>query len=547
MGLSLAPRVGDVVCGYRLLRGLGSRAGHRFVAANTNPRRTTPRVIVDLLEESEGRVRTARALAQLRHPKLVPVRDVVVEGRVVAVESDFVGGEWFADLLQSSGSKATPLGAMLRVLLDVLEGLSALHGLGGPSRQPLHFMHGELAPPNILIGADGVARIAHSVRAAAADPSPPEVIGYLAPEVLLQDQTTDQRADVYSAGVLLWEALTGRRLHSAMDAGEIVVSLLGGRVALAEVPREAPWAQPLAEVAKRALSPELAARHTTAAEMAAAVRSIAGENLGSRQDVAGLVEALAGARIRARASGGPAWSAKASARPAPLVRSAVPPPAPPRSLPERLSVPTPIIPIAAIAAFARASASPAPEPGPSAPSEPESSPRLPAPLGALPPHALPLPETTDTPIILNEPDDSEAPKRQRRPRRALLATAAAAALPMILGLGWLVVGSGRTRPAPRQATASERGASENLRRCGGPEGALAAPVARTPSHCDAVKHRDLQCPLGATHRNRAEPSSGRSPRCRFRVLRGRRSAAAPQEVEDHVLSFGDLRCARTSS
>ena len=461
MGLSLAPRVGDVVCGYRLLRGLGSRAEHRFVAANTNPKRTTPRVIVELLEVSDGRVRTARALAQLRHPKLVPVRDVVIEGGVVAVESDFVGGEWFADLLrESSGATPIPLGAMLRVLLDVLEGLSALNGLGGPSREPLHFMHGEVAPPNILIGADGVARIAHCVRAATADPSP-EVIGYLAPEVLLHDQTADDRADVYSAGVLLWEALMGRRLHTAMDAGEIVLSLLGGKVALAEVPQESRWAQPLAEVAKRALSPELAARHTTAAEMAAAVRSIAGENLGSLRDVAGLVEALAGARIRARASGGPAWSARASARPAALARSAVPPPAPSRALPERLSIPTPIVPIAAIAAFVRASTSPAPERRPSAPSAPAPSPRLPAAFGAPPLHPLSLPETTATPVILNEADDTETTKRRPRPRRARLATAAAVALPVILGLGWLVLGSGGTRPAPQQAAAAERGPRES--------------------------------------------------------------------------------------
>jgi serine/threonine protein kinase len=463
VGLSLAPRVGDVVCGYRLLRGLGSRAGHRFVAANTNPRRATPRVVVDLLEESEGRVRTARALAELRHPKLVPVRDVVVEGRVVAVESDFVGGEWLAELLQaSSGSNTTPLGVMLRVLLDVLEGLSALQGLRGPSRESLHFMHGEVAPPNILVGADGVARIAHSVRPAAADPSPPEVIGYLAPEVLLHDQTADERADLYSVGVLLWEALAGRRLHSAMDAGDIVVSLLGGRVALAEVRQELPWAQPLADVAKRALSPEPAARHATAAEMAAVVQSIAGENIGSRQDLAELVEGRAGARIRARASGGPAWKSKASTGPAPLARSAAPPPVPPRSLPERLSIPTPIVPIAAIAAFARASTAAPPEPGSSASLARESSSRLSAALAPLPLPPLPLSEATGSPIVLNEPGEAEAPKPPSRRRRTRLATAAAAALPLILGLGWLLLGSAGGRPAPQQAVGSEWRASQTM-------------------------------------------------------------------------------------
>lgn len=324
VGLSLAPRIGEIVCGYRLLRALGSRAWPRYVATKAREAsKRSPRVVVELFAESADVVQSARALTQLRHAKLVPVRDVVVEAGVVAVESDFVEGEWLADLLEARQRLPTPtLGALLRVLADVLEGLSAFHGLAGPSGVPLHLVHGEVAPANILVGADGVARLAHPVRAPAADPAP-DVIGYLAPEVLLHDQSADERADVYSAGVLLWEALTGRRLHSATHAGEIVVRLLGGKVQLAEVPRDSLWAQPLAEAAKRALSPELGARYASAAEMTAAVRWMSGEHLGSKQDVVGLVESLAGARIRARAGGG-AWGTQAPVAPAAVAKPSIP-------------------------------------------------------------------------------------------------------------------------------------------------------------------------------------------------------------------------------
>ena len=52
----------------------------------------------------------------------------------------------------------------------------------------------------------------------------------LAPEILLRDQHADARADIFSVGVMLWEALTGRRLHTELDADAIAVRLLGGKV-----------------------------------------------------------------------------------------------------------------------------------------------------------------------------------------------------------------------------------------------------------------------------------------------------------------------------
>ena len=348
METSRTPRVGETRCGYRLIRQLGSGAW-RYVATSTRPNkagRAPPRVVVELFEESATLLRNARALTSLRHPKLVPVREVVVEEGLVAVETDYVEGEWLADLLEaSSKSSRMPLGALLRVLVDVLEGLSALHGARGPAREPLHLLHGEVAPSHVLVGADGKARLVHLLRVAPAPTPSPEVTGYLAPEVLLNDQSADARADVFSAGVLLWEIVSGRRLHSATHAGEIVVRLLGGKVQLAEAPKDSLWAQPLAEVARRALSPALAERYATATEMAGAVRRIAGARLASSEDVRAVVESLAGARIRARASGATATRPLAAiaqreaavaptAEPrAPSVRPDTPTLVPPRSLP----------------------------------------------------------------------------------------------------------------------------------------------------------------------------------------------------------------------
>ena len=319
------------MCGYRLLRELGSRARPRYVANRTKGIRPTQRVVVELFDESEAIVRNAKGLVPLRHSKLVSVREVVVEGGVVAVESDYVEGEWLSDLLEDAWrAKPPPLRALFRVLLDVLEGVTALHRARGPFHAPLKLVHGELAPANILVGMDGVARLANLLRGEASDPSP-EVIGYVAPEVLLHDQSADERADVFSAGVVLWEALSGRRLHSATRAGEIVVRLLGGKVQKAEVPPALSWAEPLAEVARRALLPEISARYPTAADMANAVKSAVALNLGAKGDVGALVQALAGPRIRARTQ--PEWLEKAAAPEFAVPRSSAPPPSSPPSGP----------------------------------------------------------------------------------------------------------------------------------------------------------------------------------------------------------------------
>ena len=459
-------------------------------------------MVVELFEESEGLVASARALARLRHPNLVAVRDVVVEEGIVAVESDFVDGEWLADLLEppdgGARSARLPLGAQLRVLLDVLAGLSALHGARGalPAtgteaavRDPLHHVHGEIAPANVLVGADGVARLAHSLRAAGATPSP-GVMGHLAPEVLLHDQSADERADVFSVGVLLWEALTGKRLHTTAHAGEIVVRLLGGKVQPAEAPKDAPWAQPLVDVAKRALSLELSARYATAHEMAGAVRRIAGGKIGASTELRALVTSLAGARVRARASQG-TWAAPLSTAPAPasdaplaaevaalddadlvsddLVIESDRPTAIPAAAPSDASklppipsmfLPTPIVPMAAVTAFARASARSAPEhvapPAPPPPRPPPPLPSSPALVAPVAMESIPIDKATDAPLTLNPPGDSEAPRPAARRRGGLLAIIGAAALAVVLAISWATRETDRVTPsATRPSTASQ--------------------------------------------------------------------------------------------
>jgi serine/threonine-protein kinase len=306
----------EFICGYKVLRELGSRTLSSFAAIDPKPRRPEDAlcVIERLARDPEVNaeaaaefMRDAKRLSQVRHPNLVRVRDVVVGTSIVLLVSDWVEGEVYADIARAAAEQGIPipLAGGLRVVVDLLEGLSALHEVRDAKGEPLRIVHAEVAPRNIVVGIDGRSVLVHPLHAPPG-PAPkhaPDVVGYLAPEVLLGDQTADQRADVYGAGVLLWEALTGQRMHAeGEDAGEIVMRLLGGKIEAPCAPVDAPWAAPLAEAARKAVSPDPTVRFANATEMLADVRRVVGARLAPKLTVSALVEAVAGARIRGRSA-----------------------------------------------------------------------------------------------------------------------------------------------------------------------------------------------------------------------------------------------------
>ena len=318
---------GEVVCGYRLLRGLGARALPAYAAADPKP--GTPAralcVVEQLAREADVSaeaaaefLRDAKRLAQVRHPNLVQVRDVVVGASTVLLVTDWIEAETLSEVEKGCAAKGTPfpLAVSLRILVDLLEGLSAFHELRDAKREPLNLVHAEVAPRNVLVGVDGRSVLAHPLRApsAAARGSAPDATGYLAPEVLLGDQTADQRADVYGAGIMLWEALMGRRMHAdGEDVGEIVMRILGGKIEAPAAPADAPWATPLAEAAKRATAPDPSVRFANATEMLAELRRSIGARLAAKTQIASIVETVAGEHIRERRR---ALDAKVAEKPA---------------------------------------------------------------------------------------------------------------------------------------------------------------------------------------------------------------------------------------
>ncbi len=182
----------------------------------------------------------ARLAGRIQHPNVVPVFDVIAENGEAYLVMEYVDGAPLSSLLRT----ATTLGVgveptlAVHVLRDALYGLHAAHEATDQKGLPLELVHRDVSPHNILVGADGVARVLDFGVAKAVgrlqDTDSGQIKGkvaYMAPEQLT-GRSVDRRADVFAAGVVLWEALSGRRLFAAGTSAETMYRVLEDPVPL---------------------------------------------------------------------------------------------------------------------------------------------------------------------------------------------------------------------------------------------------------------------------------------------------------------------------
>ncbi|MEO6600599.1 MAG: hypothetical protein ABIQ16_12035 [Polyangiaceae bacterium] len=214
------------------------------------------------------------------HARLAPMRRS--EG---GYELDPGIADWF-ELPAARGFAGYGLGRALRMLLDVLRGLTALHDTFDATGE--NFAHGDVAPSQLRVDPEGVCRLVpltarHSLNLAGAPAQ--DALGHLAPERLL-GESVDVRADVFSAGTLLWEALAGRRLFEETTGDAIIDRLMGEKLQMPQLPPELAWAIPLKAVAARALAVDPYQRFADCAELATAIAIVARERVASHAEIA---------------------------------------------------------------------------------------------------------------------------------------------------------------------------------------------------------------------------------------------------------------------
>ena len=152
--------------------------------------------------------REARAAARLSTPEVVAVHDQGTDAATgtAYLVMEYVEGRTLRDLIRDGGP--IPPGRALELLEPVLQALSAAHGAG--------LVHRDVKPENVLLGNDGRVKVADFGLARAIETSSVTAtagvligtVAYLAPEQV-EHGSADARTDVYAAGILLWEMLTG--------------------------------------------------------------------------------------------------------------------------------------------------------------------------------------------------------------------------------------------------------------------------------------------------------------------------------------------------
>jgi len=244
--------------------------------------------------------------ARIRHPNVVPMLDVVSTGEELLLVMEYLEGEALWGLFRAAESRGThlPPPILASIVVGMLRGLHAAHEVRDDRGEPLHLVHRDVSPHNVLVGCDGLARVidfgvakALGRSRATAAGSVKGKLAYMAPEQLAGGLVT-RRTDVFAAAIVLWEGLTGQRLFASDSEGETVAKIRDMQV---EPPsRVAPWAPPeLDDVVLRGLARMPEHRFDTAEDMAGAIERAV--TPASAQAVGKLVAELAAEPLRERA------------------------------------------------------------------------------------------------------------------------------------------------------------------------------------------------------------------------------------------------------
>jgi serine/threonine protein kinase len=216
----------------------------------------------------------ARFAARLNHPNVVQTYEVTEEGSSPTMVMEYLDGQALSDIVARAiaNDRCVPLELHLRAIAGALEGLHHAHELCDFDGTPLSLVHRDVSPHNVFVTYEGHVKVLDFGIAKAVGRSAetrPGVlkgkVGYMAPEQMASEKV-DRRADIFSVGVMLWEATAGRYMWKGHNDRSIMLRVLDGDVP--KIAQAAPWASDrLRAIIDRAMAPSPADRYETAASM----------------------------------------------------------------------------------------------------------------------------------------------------------------------------------------------------------------------------------------------------------------------------------------
>ena len=220
--------------------------------------------------------REANLCAQLAHPNIAELQDAGTIDDTFYIAFELIDGQPLSRLLRrlSGAGEWLSLSATAFLIAEVLEGLAYAHEAADPNGVPLGIVHRDLSPTNMMIGYDArVAIIDFGVAVGAVDEHrtmPGRSVGtvrYMSPEQA-RGELVDQRCDIYTMGVVLWELLARRRLVPKTEPQRMLGYIVNNPAPAIDGIPEA-----LGDVVNRALAKDANDRYASAREMSVALKA----------------------------------------------------------------------------------------------------------------------------------------------------------------------------------------------------------------------------------------------------------------------------------
>jgi eukaryotic-like serine/threonine-protein kinase len=249
-----------------------------------------------------------RLTLSLNHPNVIHAYEAGSDGSFPYLAMEYLDGQSFKHLLdrvRGDGGLSLPLS--LKIICDLLAGLEYVHGLTDLSGKPLDVVHCDVSPQNVFVTCDGAVKLIDfgiAQSALARRPARPREIkgraAYMAPEQFAGGMV-DHRADIFAAGVILWEAAVGQRLWQGLSDGEIMQRLLSSEEP-PRLPRGRGFPPGLAAVCARALALDPEQRYASASEFQSDLAAVATGSMPAQTRLLGglITRAFANSRALSR-------------------------------------------------------------------------------------------------------------------------------------------------------------------------------------------------------------------------------------------------------
>jgi serine/threonine protein kinase len=220
----------------------------------------------------------ARLAARLHHPNVVSTFEVGQQGPIPYITMEFLDGQPLHRVVRRLGvgscedagegeQQPLSLAMRLRIVTEMLDGLHYAHELRDYDGSPLRVVHRDVSPQNLFITYDGQIKLVDfGIAKASGSITHTEGRGlkgklaYMSPQQAA-GEPVDRRADVFAAGVILWELLSGRRLWAGCSEAVLARRLVDQQLPELGIPG---IPAPLLAICRKAMAPALAERFASA-------------------------------------------------------------------------------------------------------------------------------------------------------------------------------------------------------------------------------------------------------------------------------------------